>query len=503
PPGRYDIGAAAAGRAGPGRLRVTVPAAGPIEMSLGAPGRLDLDVGVAVTGAKAARAPVRVVLRGAAGTPDPDFGGPYSAAGARNSFVSPDGRAARPLAPGLYDVLVTRGPEYDLILERVNVPEGGVATVRGTLARRIDTAGYVAIDPHVHTSASADSGVAPRDRALACAAEGLAAVVVTDHDAAVGLGDAIEALGLRPWLAAVVGTEVTTDPSAGPVGRVAVYPVEPEPAGAEAPPLLPWRGLSFAEVPARARAVSGAVVQVNHPRGGGGVFDLLGLDPSTLRAAGSFPVEFDALEVANGRAFDSTGAAVADWAALVSCGLRVTPTGGSDSHAVAGETCGYPRTYVAAGPTDPRALGPHLPASAIRSGRVVVSTGPFVVLSVNGRGPGETVTTAGRGVLVQIRVEAAPWVDVRRARVMVNGVERLAFSPTAQAPEPVRIGAQEPLALAGDAVVWAEVFGDQPLEPLDPASPIRPWALTGPIRIDLDRDGAVRPTGSCPPGAPR
>lgn len=502
PPGSYAAAASAPGRGERDAPAVTVPAPRPFEAALSGSGRLDVDVNVVpvVEGdAKSVRAPVRVIVRGTGGTPDPDFGGPFDAAGSGNEFVVVEGRASHPVPPGEYDVLVTRGPEYDVIEERVEVPQDGAVVVRGTLARRIDPAGYIAVDPHVHTAASADSGMLGRDRALACAAEGIQAVIVTDHNVVIGLGAEIEALGLASWLSAVPGVEVTTDLSGEPVGHLSVFPLR-VPAGGSGPgPPLPWRDTGFRQIVASAIEVPGAVVGVNHPRAtANGAFALLGLDTATFASRGAFSADFHALEIITARTFGDLDAVAADWAALVTCGRRVVPTAGSDSHRMAGEVCGFPRTYVHVGADRQADVAPASVAAGMRSGRVVATTGPFVAITVNGVPSGGTVTTAARGVLVHLRVEAAPWVDVRRIRVMVNGVEKLAFAPTSRPPEPVRLEVQQPVALTGDAAIWAEVTGDDPLETLDPASPIRPWALTGAVWVDLDRDGTIRPPGDRP-----
>jgi hypothetical protein len=432
-------------------------------------------------------------------TPDPVFGGSFRAAGAGGTFVLADGRGSRPLPPGRYRVLVTRGPEYDLLDDTVDVPPGGAGRTEGTLVRRVETAGHLAADLHVHTAASTDAGTPPHDRALACAAEGVDVVVAADHNAATDLSAAIRDRGLDPWLAAVAGVEITTDLSRTPIGHVNAFPVAVDPGGATVDP-VPWLDLSFPEIVAGIRRVPGALAQVSHPRSPmNGTFALLGFRPADGTATGPFTADVDLVEVANGLGFEQTAAATADWAALVRCGRRIVPVGGSDAHALAAPPCGFARTWVFAGRDSPAGLGAEAFASAVRSGRVVVSTGPFVALRVGDVPSGGTAATTLHGVLVQLRVEAAPWVDVRRVRVLVNGAEAQSLVPTARAPEPVRLETQQLVPLTGDAVIWVEASGDDPLPTLDPASPIRPWALTGPVWVDTDGDGAVKPQAErCP-----
>ena len=492
PAGRWRATAETPARAGAGLAPFETPLVEPLELPLGPPGRLELDVQLAEAGGGAsARAPVRVLVRGVPPTPDPSFGGPFSAGGAGRTFVAADGRSSRPLPPGSYAVVVTRGPEYDLLEETIDVPPGGAGRVQGTLARRVETAGWLAGDFHLHTTASTDAGTPPRDRVLACAAEGIELLAATDHNRTTDLAPHVEALGLADRMLAVAGTELTTDGSRVPVGHLALFPLALDPAVPNVSTPVPWLDLGLAELAAGARGLPGALLQWNHPRAPrDGAFALLGLaagDAASLRS-----LDFDLLEVADGLAFERTAEAVADWSRLVGCGRRVTPTGGSNAHALAAPPCGWPRTWVFAARDDAGGFSPDGLGAALRSGRVVVSSGPFVALRVDDVPVGGTVVPRGRGVLASLRVEAAPWIEVTRVRILVNGREVLAPAPTARPPETVRLEMQAPLPIEDDAAVWAEVEGSAPLPVIEPDSPIRPWALTGAVWVDANGDGRLQ-----------
>jgi hypothetical protein len=502
PAGTWQGSAEAPARSGAGLVTLDVPAAEPVELPLGPPGRLELDVQLAERdGAEPQRAPVRVMVRGVPPTPDPSFGGPFAAGGAGRTFVAADGQAARPLPPGTYQVLVTHGPEYELLEQTIDVPPGGAGRVHGTLVRRVETAGWLAADLHLHTAESTDGGTPPRDRVLACAAEGVELLGSADHNEATDLAPQVEALGLAETLLAVIGVEVTTDSSRVPIGHLNVFPLAVDPAAPHVAAPVPWLDLDYPALVAGARRIPGVLVQVDHPRSShNGSFALLGLGTDDAATAALLALDFDLLEVSNGQGFAQTPAALADWARLVGCGRRVTPTGGSDAHALATPPCGWPRTYVFAGRDTAGGFSPDGLAAALRSGRVVVSSGPFVVLRVDDIPAGGTVVPKGRGVLVSVRVEAAPWIDVARVRVLVNGREELALPPTARAPEAVRLETQAPLALSGDAAVWVEVDGASTLPVLEADSAIRPWALSGAVWIDADGDGKLLPGGAgCTP----
>jgi hypothetical protein len=144
---------------------------------------------------------------------------------------------------------------------------------------------------------------------------------------------------------AVVGVEVTTDSSRAPIGHLNVFPLALDPAVPQATTPVPWLDLGYPELVAGARRVPGALIQLDHPRSPfNGTFALLGITADDAAPPASLTMDFDLLEVANGQGFAETPAAVADWARLVRCGRRVTPTGGSDAHALATPPCGWPRT---------------------------------------------------------------------------------------------------------------------------------------------------------------
>jgi len=307
----------------------------------------------------------------------------------------------------------------------------------------------------------------------------------------------VEDLGLSRWILGLPGTEITTDLSRAPIGHLNLFPLAIDPLRPPGAAALPWLDLGFADLVAGARLLPGVLVQINHPRSPfNGTYALLGVGTADDAPPASLGLDCDLLEVANGLGWAGTFDAAADWARLARCGRRVVPTGGSDAHAMDDSFCGSPRTWVFAGRDRPEGMTPEALANAFRSGRAVVSTGPFVVLRVDDVPAGGTAVPKERGVLVQVRVEAAPWVDVRRVRVLQNGAEVLSLAPTARMPELVRLETQEPLAVPVDAAIWVEVDGDAALPTLPASSPIRPWALSAPVWVDADGDGAVRMGGA-------
>jgi hypothetical protein len=122
----------------------------------------------------------------------------------------------------------------------------------------------------------------------------------------------------------------------------------------------------------------------------------------------------------------SLAAASDDWLRFHRAGFLVTGTGNSDSHDLKKEL-GLPRNYLQSRSDDPFAADVHQLMTSLREGRLVVSTGPFMTVSIGGRGLGETVAVqAGKTLPLRVRITTPSWFGVERLEVYRNGhLERM------------------------------------------------------------------------------
>ena len=109
-----------------------------------------------------------------------------------------------------------------------------------------------------------------------------------------------------------------------------------------------------------------------------------------------------------------------DWFALLNRGYRITGTGNADSHSSQLEAIGFPVNLVEAQADD---LGGFV--EAIRAGRVRVSSGPLVGLTVRCGAvevrPSHVSARVAGPCEAEVYVRAADWVPVDEVRLVVNG----------------------------------------------------------------------------------
>ena len=174
------------------------------------------------------------------------------------------------------------------------------------------------------------------------------------------------------------------------------------------------------------------------------------------------------------------------WYHLLNCGFRLPATAGTDRIGPE-EPVGHQRVYV-------KLDGPlTYPAwmEGLRQGRSFVTNGPMVSLSVNGRGPGETLTLDKRKVL-RIQARARSLRPFERLEIVVNG--KVAAGVPAQ-DEGRR--AELSLDYPADRSLWiaARCMGGSPEETSIWTHPL--FAHANPVYIDFPGRDLAEPESGC------
>src|SRR5690606_25552238 len=121
-------------------------------------------------------------------------------------------------------------------------------------------------------------------------------------------------------------------------------------------------------------------------------------------------------------------------------------------------------------------LGVRAWLDAVRRGRTFMSTGPLLLLDVDGRQPGdESALPAGAPATLPVRVEAYSITPLDSVQVLVNG----AVAHTARATAPDRVTVEVAVAVPDGGWIAARALG--------PASPLLgddyAFAQTSPVYV--------------------
>lgn len=407
--------------------------------------------------------------------------------------------------PGTWTAVVTRGYEFDPITTSVTVPDDGEGSLSVTLPHLLDTSGWASVDTHVHAGPSPDADELPVDRALTAAASGLDAWVSTDHEAIVDLAYTGADAGLD--IVYGLGSEVT-----------AVIPEHtnawpfPTSDGARGDPVR-WYQMGFPDIYAAERDRGAQVVQLNHSRVNGecGILCILDWDrrsepatsdPEALGLAAGTEIwswDFDSFELLNGNRSpyftDDTrrSGALYDWMAFFTLGHRVAAMGVTDVHGDG--TPGTPRTFVQV-PDDADFTIDEL-AAGVLAGATQVSAGAFARLTVDGAGPGETVSVTDGEAEVAVHVEALPGIDVTDVDVLVD-CDAWETVPADDPDGIVKLDTTLTLPVTGDhfVVLIARGEGDMPTGIEGYSGPEVPRVVVSPVLVDGDGDGVWTAPGA-------
>lgn len=462
-------------------------------------------------------------------------------------MVGAEGTRSQLVRPGKYKAVCSRGIEYELYEQAIEVKAGGITQISGVLKRAFDTTGWASGDYHLHQVNSVDSFLPLDDRVRACAAEGLDIALSSDHNFVTDFGPTIASEGLEGWLQGMVGLELTTLE----IGHFNGFPLRYDP-GPITKGSFEWSGRVPTELMTDLRGLGKygperTIVQVNHPRDTIlGYFNQYNWNPDRGRPEEStglilvaegpefgpdkFDLErFDAMEIFNGKRFellrtyripevlppgplpedippagtilrDERGkvafpGGVEDWFVLLNQGVRKTAMGNSDSHDDEEEP-GSPRTYVPVTNDRPGEIDELEVVRAIQQGKAIATNGPFVLVEVGGKGMGETADGSSGQVTLKAQIRTASWAGVDRVNVIVNG--ELIRTETGDRASLAQL--EYTLPVTRDAWVVLEVSGSQSHFPVVvphevPSLQISDavGGIAGAFGIQLNAFGALQP----------
>jgi hypothetical protein len=402
------------------------------------------------------------------------------------------GRATFGLAAGTYQIFAGRGFEYGRATARVSLQPQQTHSLTLSIGRQVDTAGWVACDPHVHTVTHSGHGDATvSERMITLAGEGIELPIATDHNKQINYEPDARSQSVRQYFTPVIGNEVTTD-----FGHFNAFPFveeSPTPNHNE----TDWSVL----IPAIFASPDVKVVILNHARDvhrGYRPFGPEHFNEASGESLGNRSFLFNAMETLNSGAQQTDPLELfRDWMTLTNRGFNIAPIGSSDSHDVNRYIVGQGRTYVRVKDDDPGNIDVNAACRSIQDGRVVVSAGLFVEATVDERhGPGDLADAQKPDLNVRYSVGCPDWIEAARVILFQNGV---AIRETEIRTAKDRVGTWTIARPQHDVFLTVLALGPgirhpswpiaQPYQPDSPEWTPKILSFTGAIRVDADGDG--------------
>ena len=124
---------------------------------------------------------------------------------------------------GKYTVYATRGMEWGVAKQPIEIDGDRPQTHALAISREVDTPGFVACDSHIHTLPGSGHGDASyAERMITIAGEGIEVAVATDHNHITDYGPHQHASGTVDHFHSIAGDEVTTRN-----GHFTAFPLDP------------------------------------------------------------------------------------------------------------------------------------------------------------------------------------------------------------------------------------------------------------------------------------
>jgi hypothetical protein len=467
--------------------------------------------------------------------------GAYHYTAGNQVFGSAFGASAAPATihfpPGDYLAYATRGPMSNLDSLPIKAFDGQLDVIHGfVVVPPALPAGWTTFDLPAPTQATT-GGFNPGEMLSSALAEGVQVVARTEEDVLT------DPAALRAEFRFEIDSTAVSDAQRAPVGNdpfvvgarsasladgFATALFTPAPTGHRNGGARPSKGWNLADFITQAE---GGFTVVHQPRGAKGLFTVRAFDRTVPLGTGvnawwtqTGPAslgkrlgDFDALELlraegcnpADPTAWYAEYSQVRDdWYALLNQqtpGAFTKGLGLSAARFSLDTPVGLSRTYLNVGESFGQDnLAPVL--RALRNGAAVASTGPLVIATVDGVGPGGLATTSTSSVSLTILLHAPDWVPVDEVRVVVNGaapinVPLASFTVSATLSGLRTAVVTVPLPAGKDA--WLVVEAGVARAQTGPYAAGTPWnkimkgiypiAVTNPIFVDANGGGYTPP----------
>lgn len=513
PVGEYTINGTVAGTAlfPPDTVRVNI-SSGPNEVEFTSEYAAGI-VEASITNDSGQRIPAKVEFDGVGQTPSPNWGPNSGEHFIQNLAYTADGSFTKPLAVGEYDVMVSHGPEHDVVFTKLKVEAGKTIRLDATLKHSVKTPGWISADFHSHSSPSGDNTGSQKGRVLNLAAEHIEFAPCTEHNRVSTYAHHIAELNLESFIATVTGMELTGTPL--PLNHQNAFPMKHTPRTQDGGgPPTDTSPESQIERLALWDDRSEKLIQQNHPDIGWLFYDKNGdgqLDDGYARSFTLIDVmevhpidrilQIEKYDIRDGKPFNNNR--MLNWLQLLNQGFRIYGVVNTDSH-YNWHGSGWLRNWVQSPTDDPSRINPLEMVHASEQGRLIMSNGPYIEATFSGDNDqtavsGQELNATDGHVTVNVKVQCPNWFDIDTVFLLINGKtpDEFRFTrdehPGLFSNDTVKFDQRLTITLTEDShiVVVAghrtEILGDV----AGPMGSQHPAALTNPVFVDVDGTGFV------------
>ena len=367
-------------------------------------------------------------------TASPDFGLDSQDGSVGNTVYSVDGRFIRSIPPGIYDVVISHGPEFDAVFQKLTVKANVETPLQATLKRVVDTTGWVSAELHSHSSPSGDNTSSQLGRVENLVCEQLEFAPCTEHQRVESYDDQLSILKATQYMATCSGMELTGQPL--PINHQNAFPIKLDPHAQDGggPRTSGSPETQIARL-AMWDDNSDKIVQTNHPN----MRQLIHDRDLDGKPDGGFSKMLDFMDVIevhppqdifrdlasfkDDRARDRSR--MVAWMELIKSGRQIPGVVNTDAH-YNWHGSGWLRNWVRSSTDTPSEITVAEMIESLEAGRIIMSTGPFMNVQLHHpdlQQPaqiGDMVSAAGDAEL-EIRVQCPNWLDVNRVEVFVDG----------------------------------------------------------------------------------
>ncbi len=508
PSGDYTIRAVDQAR-GKASAKVTIDAeAAALNLELPLPGFV---VGTVVDG-NGKPIPAKIQFRAKDGD-YPDFGSDTQSFGVKNLQYTANGQCKAVVSPGDYELIISRGTEYDADFQTIKVERGETTSFKSTLQQSVDSTGWVSTDYHSHSSPSGDNTSDQLGRVLNLLAEHIEFAPCTEHNRISSYEPHLVRLNAKSFMATCTGMELTGKPL--PVNHQNAFPLHHHPHTQDGGgPTTHSNPVVQIERLAMWDEESDKLLQQNHPNLERiwADQDLDGVEDEGFEKMFGF---MDVMEVhppadifaEPGTMTGEYGNVIHSWIRMLNKGYRIPGVVNTDAH-YNFHGSGWLRNYVKSSSDLPNEIDTIEMVHQSERGHVVMTNGPFLEVTATSGDKtaiaGDDLAAEDGKVTLAVKVQCPNWFDINRVQVLINGrlsddhhftrrttPDRFSSDGAVKFEQTLEVELEEDahliVATIGDDLKLGVVMGDERGEKA-------PVALTNPIFVDIDGDG-FKPNG--------